>query len=73
MQTYLHNFSGELKKSFQESVLNFRPRVLNIQALDIEKQAKGLTTQAVLYILKHIWGPAKRVAKEIKKLKNGGS
>ncbi len=35
-------------------MLNFRPRVLNIQALDIDK-AKGLTTRPILYILKHIW------------------
>ncbi len=51
---FLDNFEGELKKRFKENVLNFRPRVLNIQALDIDK-AKGLTTCPILYILKHIW------------------
>ena len=51
---FLDNFEGELKKRFKENVLNFRPRVLNIQALDIDK-AKGLTTRPILYILKHIW------------------
>ena len=51
---FLNNFEGELKKRFKENVLNFCPRVLNIQALDIDK-AKGLTTRPILYILKHIW------------------
>ena len=51
---FLDNFEGELKKRFKENVLNFCPRVLNIQALDIDK-AKGLTTRPILYILKHIW------------------
>ncbi len=52
--SFLNNFKGELKKRFKENVLNFCPRVLNIQALDIDK-AKGLTTRPILYILKHIW------------------
>ncbi len=52
--SFLNNFEGELKKRFKENVLNFRLRVLNIQALDIDK-TKGLTTHPILYILKHIW------------------
>ena len=52
---FLNNFEGELKKYFKHNVLNFRPRVLNIQALDIDRKAKGLTTRPTLYILKHIW------------------
>ena len=51
---FLDNFTGELKQSFKENVLNFRPRVLNIQALDMD-EAQGLTTRPILYILKHIW------------------
>ena len=44
-----------MNKHFKNNVLNFTPRLLNIQALDIEKEAKGLLTRPILYILKHIW------------------
>ena len=61
---FLDNFTGELKQSFKENVLNFRPRVLNIQALDMD-EAKGLTTRPILYILKHIWKLDEQKVKEL--------
>ena len=61
---FLDNFTGELKQSFKENVLNFRPRVLNIQALDMD-EAKGLTTRPILYILKHIWKLDEQKIKEL--------
>ena len=61
----MNNFEGDLKKHFKYNVLNFRPRVLNIQALDIARKAKGLTTRPALYILKHIW---KMDTEKVKKL-----
>ncbi len=51
---FLH-WTSVLNKHFKQNVLNFTPRLLNIQALDIEKEAKGLLTRPILYILKHIW------------------
>ena len=51
---FLH-WTSVLNKHFKNNVLNFTPRLLNIQALDIEKEAKGLLTRPILYILKHIW------------------
>ena len=51
---FLH-WTSVLNKHFKQNVLNFTPRLLNIQALDIEKKAKGLLTRPILYILKHIW------------------
>ncbi len=53
--SFLNNFERIFKKNFKENVLNFRPRVLNIQALDIARKAKGLITRPILYILKNIW------------------
>ena len=35
-QGFLNNFDGPLKESFKENVLNFSPRTLHIQALDVE-------------------------------------
>ena len=62
---FLNNFEGEFKKSFKNNVLNFRPLALNIQALNISKQAKGLTTRPILYILKHIWNLNEAKVKEL--------
>ncbi len=45
----------DLKKRFGKNVLNFCPKVLNIQDLDMEKDTKGLTSRPVLFTLKHIW------------------
>ena len=62
---YLHNFQGELKERFADNVLNFRPRVLNIQSLDVSKEARDLTTRPILYILKHIWRLDESKVKEL--------
>ena len=62
---YLPNFKGELKERFAGNVLNFRPRVLNIQSLDVSKEAKDLTTRPILYILKHIWRLDESKVKEL--------
>ena len=68
---FLNNFQSELKKHFKENVLNFRPRVLNIQALDIARQAKGLTTRPILYILKNIWNLNEKKLKELFTISRG--
>ena len=52
---YLNNFDGELRECFKDNVLNFRPRVLNIQSLDVKKEAGSLTVRPILYIMRHIW------------------
>ncbi len=62
---YLHNFPVELKERFAGNVLNFRPRVLNIQSLDVSKEARDLTTRPILYILKHIWRLDESKVKEL--------
>ncbi len=49
------NWTDNLKKRFGKNVLNFCPKVLNIQDLDMEKDTKGLTSRPVLFTLKHIW------------------
>ena len=67
---FLDNFTGELKQSFKENVLNFRPRVLNIQALDMN-DAKSLTTRPILYILKHIWRLNEQKLKELFTISRG--
>ena len=54
-QGFLQNWTNELQKHFKDNVINFRPRVLNIQALDMKKGGVDLTTRPILYILKHIW------------------
>ena len=48
---YLNNFDGELRECFKDNVLNFRPRVLNIQSLDVKKEAGSLTVRSILYII----------------------
>ncbi len=67
---FLNNFQGILKKHFKENVLNFRPRVLNIQALDIHK-TKGLTTRPILYILKNIWNLNEKKLRELFTISRG--
>ena len=67
---FLNNFEAELKKHFKENVLNFRPRVLNIQALDIHK-TKGLTTHPILYILKNIWNLNEKKLRELFTISRG--
>ena len=55
-QEHLKGFSDErLKQAFGKNVINFKPRMLNIQALDVKNKALGLTTYPILYILKKIW------------------
>ena len=55
-QEHLKGFSDErLKQAFGKNVINFKPRMLNIQALDVKNKALGLTTHPILYILKKIW------------------
>ena len=54
-QGFLNHFEGELRERFKLNVLNFHPKTLNIQALDMKKGGGGLTTRPILYILKHIW------------------
>ena len=54
-QGYLKNFDRELKRFFRDNVMNFCPRSLHIQALDVQKESKDLTTRPILYILKQIW------------------
>ena len=51
---YLQDFTGPLREFFKHNVLNFRLRVLNIQALDLNNLPKNLTIKPFLYILKHI-------------------
>ncbi len=68
---FLNNFEAELKKHFKENVLNFRPRVLNIQALDIDRKAKGLTTRPILYILKNIWNLNEKKLRELFTISRG--
>ncbi len=68
---FLNNFQGILKKHFKDNVLNFRPRVLNIQALDIDCQAKGLTTRPILYILKNIWNLNEKKLRELFTISRG--
>ena len=54
-QGFLKNFDGELKRFFRDNVMNFGPRDLHIQSVDVKKEAKDLTTRPILYILKQIW------------------
>ena len=51
----LKDFKGRLRRRFKKDVLNFRYRLLNVQKLDINTEAKGLTSQVVLFIFKNIW------------------
>ena len=53
-QDYL-KWTSELKEQFGQNVISFRPRMLNIQALDLKTKAKGLTSHLALYILQNIW------------------
>ena len=53
-QGFLKNFDGKLQRLFKDNVMNFRPRILNIQDLDMEKSVKGLTTHLILHIFKEI-------------------
>ena len=56
---FLEDFRGALRRRFKKDVLNFRYRLLNVQKLDINTEAKGLTSQVVLFIFKNIWSLGK--------------
>ena len=51
---YLNRFKGRARELFGKDVLNFRIRVINLQALDIEKLSRALTIRPILYTLKHV-------------------
>ena len=64
-QGSLQGFDGELKRLFGENVLNFRYKLLNLRKLDIKKQARGLTSRPILFILQNIWNLDEKVVKEL--------
>ena len=64
-QGFLQGFDGELKRLFGENVLNFRYKLLNLRKLDIKKQARGLTSRPILFILQNIWNLDEKVVKEL--------
>ena len=65
---FLEGFKGRLRRRFKKDVLNFRYRLLNVQSLDINTEAKGLTYQLILFIFKNIWDLDKAKARELFKL-----
>ena len=65
---FLKDFRGRLRRRFKKDVLNFRYRLLNVQSLDINTEAKGLTAQLILFIFKNIWDLDKPKARELFKL-----
>ena len=68
---YLNNFDGELRECFKDNVLNFRPRVLNIQSLDVKKEAGSLTVRPILYIMRHIWNLDESKVRELFTISEG--
>ena len=59
------DWTKELKDKFGENVMNFRPRLLNIPALDLKKEAESLTSYPALFILQHIWRVDKTKVREL--------
>ena len=53
---YLNRFKGKSRELFGRDVLNFRVRVINLKALDVEKLSRALTIRPILYTLKHVRG-----------------
>ena len=62
---FLKNFDPEVKRLFGENVLNFRYKLLNLSKLDIKKQARGLTSRPILFILQNVWNLDEKVVKEL--------
>ena len=62
---FLEDFRGKLRRRFKKDVLHFRYRLLNVQKLDINKEAKGLTSQLIFFIFKNIWDLDKAKIKEL--------
>ena len=72
-QDYLQ-WTPKLKKHFGQNVMNFRPRFLNIPALDLKKEgSQDLTSYLALYILQHIWKLDKEKVREFFVLSQGMS
>ena len=68
-QDHLKGFCDKnLKRFFGKNVINFRPRLLNIQALDTKSEAEGLTTRLILYILQKVWEINEGVIAELLKM-----
>ena len=68
---YLNHFDDELRECFKDNVLNFRPRVLNIQSLDVKKEAGSLTVRPILYIMRHIWDLDEKKVRELFTISEG--
>ena len=70
-QDSLKDFTPALRRRFGKNVLNFTCRLLNIQALDISKEARHLTSRPILYILQNIWRLDKEVIRQLFKISRG--
>ena len=70
-QDSLKDFTPALRRRFGKNVLNFTCRLLNIQALDISKEARHLTSRPILYILQNIWRLDKGVIRQLFKISRG--
>ena len=70
-QDSLKDFTPALRRRFGKNVLNFTCRLLNIQALDISKKARHLTSRPILYILQNIWRLDKEVVRQLFKISRG--
>ena len=70
-QGFLKNFDGELKRFFRNNVINFGPRTLHIQSVDVKKEAKDLTTRPILHILKQIWNLDESKVRELFTISKG--
>ncbi len=68
---FLDNFDGQLRACFTDNVLNFRPRNLHLQSLDVKKEAGSLTARPILYIMKHIWNLDESKVRELFTISEG--
>lgn len=68
---YLQDFPSFVREPFGKNVLDFTCLFLNIQELDIHKEARGLISAPILFILKEIWRLDEKVLGEFFSLFRG--
>ena len=54
-QESLKGLTPTVRESFSKDILNFNCRLVNIAALNLDKETKGLTTRSVLLSLQNAW------------------
>ena len=68
-QDFIKKFHPILRRYFSESVLNFKPKILNVHKIDLfSKKSKKLISKPVLLIMSAIWNLNQKTIEDVLKM-----